>query len=219
VEAVAKPLRWDKGHGWHRLDADGHTFHIDEYSDGSVKLTIDEGTSTEERLGRYASLRLAKATVRNRLAGGGWTRTRKPCPLCGKEAAIRADGGVYMHHDPRRAPGDPRGQRCFGPVGPLTVPLLTDIGDEYFPLTECLWVHQAPCGCFVGANTAQVSGSDEQPLTTEAKAWEWYADNAGDSASALQAKGHRLKLVHRSQWADQIGELTPPGKCPHKDGA
>lgn len=64
------PLKWDKGHGWHRLDVDGRSYHIDEYGT-YVTLTIDEDKPTQEDLGRFATVKAAKAAVKRRLAGGG----------------------------------------------------------------------------------------------------------------------------------------------------
>lgn len=113
---MATVARWEKGEGWYRLVADGHSFILDEYSDGTCEGIIDVGTPTVEDLGMFASVRAAKTAVKKRLAGLP-DPERKPCPACGTEATVKKNGGLRMHHDPRRSAYDPRGLRCFGRNG------------------------------------------------------------------------------------------------------
>jgi len=63
----AKPRRWEKGNGWHRLVAAGRTYILDEYGDGTCEGIVDEGTPTVEDLGMFRSVRAAKAAVKKRV--------------------------------------------------------------------------------------------------------------------------------------------------------
>jgi hypothetical protein len=86
--------------------------------------------------------------------------------------------------------------------------LMVRVDGEIRPLSKCVWITWAPCGCAVGALTAAYS---DQAHATEDQAWrEIYPTKR--ERDKYQRQGYRLELM---SWDRYRAEVDLAALCPH----
>ncbi|GAA1065285.1 hypothetical protein [Streptomyces asiaticus] len=86
--------------------------------------------------------------------------------------------------------------------------LLVQIDDKTLPLTNCVWITWAPCGCPCGALTAAY---EDDAHATEQQAWQEIYPLKRDR-DKYQRQGYRLELMSWDRYRDEI-DLAK--RCPH----
>jgi hypothetical protein len=88
----------------------------------------------------------------------------------------------------------------------LTV--MVHVDGEIRPLTKCVWITWAPCGCPCGALTAAFG---DEAFATEEQAWrEIYATKR--ERDKYRRLGFRLELMG---WDRYRAEIDLAARCPH----
>ncbi|MFF2940851.1 hypothetical protein ACFVSQ_13510 [Streptomyces niveus] len=86
--------------------------------------------------------------------------------------------------------------------------LMVRIGKETLPLTNCVWITWAPCGCPCGALTAAYGN---EAHATEEQAWQEQYPLKRERAK-YQRQGYRLELMG---WPRYRAEIDLAARCPH----
>lgn len=86
--------------------------------------------------------------------------------------------------------------------------LQVEIDGQTLPLSDCEWVHWAPCGCPVGVTLA-----GEGYAITEQDAWKMFYARKRESDRGRR-KGYRMELATRQRWSAEIMPLMA-APCPH----
>lgn len=82
------------------------------------------------------------------------------------------------------------------------------IDDKTLPLTNCVWITWAPCGCPCGALTAAFG---DEAFATEEQAWrEKYPLKR--ERDRYQRQGYRLELMG---WDRYCKDIDLAVRCPH----
>lgn len=90
--------------------------------------------------------------------------------------------------------------------------LLVQIDGKTLPLTTCVWITWAPCGCPCGALTAAYG---DTAYATEDQAWREIHPLKRERTK-YQKQGYRLELMG---WDRYRSDINLAGKCPHTKGA
>ena len=86
--------------------------------------------------------------------------------------------------------------------------LLVQINDQTLPLTECVWITWAPCGCPCGALTAAYGDTAH---ATEEQALNAIYETKRERTKYVK-QGYRVELMG---WDRYRAEIDLTGKCPH----
>ena len=86
--------------------------------------------------------------------------------------------------------------------------LMVEVDDEIRPLSNCVWITWAPCGCPCGALTAAYG---DKAHATEEQAWlESYPLKR--ERTKYQRQGYRMELM---SWDRYRAEVDLAARCPH----
>lgn len=86
--------------------------------------------------------------------------------------------------------------------------LMVQIDGQTLPLTDCVWITWAPCGCPVGALTAAYG---DEAHATEQQAWQEKYPLKRER-DRYQRQGYRLELMG---WPRYRAEINLAARCPH----
>jgi hypothetical protein len=86
--------------------------------------------------------------------------------------------------------------------------LMVEVDGEIRPLSNCVWITWAPCGCPCGALTAAYG---DKAHATEEQAWlESYPLKR--ERTKYQRQGYRMELM---SWDRYRAEVDLAARCPH----
>lgn len=90
--------------------------------------------------------------------------------------------------------------------------LKVDIDGQTLPLTNCVWITWAPCGCPCGALTAAFG---DEAFATEEQAWREKFPTKRER-DKYQRQGYRIELMG---WDRYRKDINLAARCPHIKGA
>lgn len=95
-----------------------------------------------------------------------------------------------------------------------TVRRIAMIDGEDVPLTECDWLHIAPCGCACGIAMAEMKNSDHVIADEDAAHLEFTATQTQREVKRDKAAGFTVRLIKHATFQADRGILTL--ECPHE---